>query len=62
MYSRTFHGTNYYHSQHLKTDAGYYVLHDGQVQKYAHGVTLLLALLSCYIIICENHEAYGTSV
>lgn len=54
MYSRTFHGTNYCQSQHLKTDAGYYVPHDGQVQKCVHGVTLLLASLSFCIIYLWN--------
>jgi hypothetical protein len=54
-----FHVTDYCHSQHIKTDAGYYCLHDEQVQKCLHGVILLLASLAFCIIIVKTMMLMG---
>ena len=59
MYSRTFHVTDNCHSQHIKTDAGYYCLHDELVQKCVHSVILLLASLSLCIITVKTMSLMG---
>jgi hypothetical protein len=59
MCSRTFDVADYCHSQHIKTGAGYYYLHDEQVQKFVHGVTLLLASFSFGVIIVKTMRLTG---